>query len=359
MRILTIIGARPQFIKASIISNLLKDSKDIEEIIVNTGQHFDSNMSDVFFNELEIPIPKYDLNIHSTSHGDMTGRMIQAIEVVLQLEKPDMVLVYGDTNSTLAGAISASKMHIPIAHVEAGLRSYDKQMPEETNRVLTDYMSTLLFCPTEKSVKNLMKENIKENVFFVGDVMYDLFLKYKNKCKDREIKSVKEHYCLMTIHREENTTEEKLQTILSMIQKVSIKYDLNFIFPIHPRTEKLIKDKKEFDRILFISPVSYLDMLCLEMNSRLIITDSGGVQKEACWSGVNCITLRKSTEWTETVTTGWNVLSELNHYKLSSAIEWAISNKSDRMIPEYGDGKAGKKIINEIKKTIPPEPDEE
>ena len=352
MKIVTVIGARPQFIKASVISNLLKNRDDIEEVIFNTGQHFDKGMCDVFFNELNIPEPKYNLAINSCSHGKMTGRMMQLMETLLMIEQPDMVLVYGDTNSTLAGALTASKLHIPIAHVEAGLRSYDKRMPEEINRILTDHVSTYLFCPTIQSVKNLLKEGFEaeSGIKLVGDIMYDLFIKYKDKCKGRNIinKLPKKDFCLMTIHREENTTSENIYKILSMVQDVSEKYDLNFVFPVHPRTRKLIKSIIDFPDILFADNMSYTDMLCLEMNSKLIVTDSGGVQKEACWCGVNCITIRNSTEWVETLTTGWNTLVGLDENKFKNMVEYFLTNKNNREIPDYGDGKTGEKIIEEL-----------
>jgi len=293
------------------------------------------------------------LEIHSCSHGKMIGEMIKNIEILLQIEKPDIVLLYGDTNSTLAGAISASKIHIPIAHVEAGLRSYDKKMPEEINRILTDHVSSLLFCPTKQAVKNLLKEGFDiNNIKLVGDVMYDLFLKYKNKCKNRNILNTmpSKNYCLMTIHREENATEEKIKEILSMVQDVCDKFNLNFVFPIHPRTLKFVKHKLDYPKIIFISPVSYMDMLSLELNAKLIVTDSGGIQKEACWSKVSCITIRNSTEWIETIENRWNILTGINKIKFEKAVYNFLVNNYERKIPDYGNGESSEKIINEIVK---------
>lgn len=287
MKIATIIGARPQFIKASVLSNLIVNESNLEEIIIHTGQHFDSMMSDIFFNELEISKPKYNLNISNLSHGSMTGRMIEQIEKILLYEKPDFILVYGDTNSTLAGALTASKLHIPIIHIEAGLRSFNKKMPEEINRKLTDHISEILFCPTKISVENLKQEGITKNVELVGDIMYDSFLYYSKK-SSREFSVfnllglLHKNYCLLTLHREENTNNfSNVFLLLSTLNKLNY----NIVFPMHPRTYNFLKKNyfkfEDFDKIIFTNPVSYLDMIELEKNAKIIFTDSGGIQKEA------------------------------------------------------------------------------
>ena len=351
-KIITIIGARPQFIKASIISNIIKDIDNIEEIIVHTGQHFDKNMSKIFFDELQIPEATYNLNINKMSHSRMTSMMLEDLGDILEDENPNMVLLYGDTNSTLSGALAASKLNIPISHIEAGLRSYDKKMPEEINRIITDHISSLLFCPTEQSIKNLLKEGFtsETGIRFVGDVMYDLFLKYKNVCKDRKIlKDIPKNYILITIHREDNTTKEKINKILSIMENTCKEYDIKVVFPVHPRTFKLIDFTKKYEGIYFINPVSYMDMLCLEMNSKLIVTDSGGVQKEACWCKIDCITLRDSSEWVETIQMGWNELCNIDENEFFNYLN-NIKILRNRENPNYGNGKSGEKIIEEILK---------
>jgi len=326
MKILTVVGARPQFIKLAPLSKILREN-GISEIIVHTGQHYDENMNDLFFKELEIPEPDYNLGIGSGNHGEQTGRMLIEIEKIMLKEKPDLVIVYGDTNSTLAGALAASKLHIKLAHVEAGLRSFNKRMPEEINRVLTDHVSDILFCPTQTAVENLKNEGIIIGVYLVGDVMFDALLHFskisdmKSNVLERLNIKPKEYY-LATIHRAENTDNyERLKNILTAFSKM----DEMVVFPIHPRTRKMINyygldDLIRKDNIKVIDPVGYLDMLKLERNAKAILTDSGGVQKEAFWLKVPCITLRDETEWIETVNLGWNRLVGSNVEKILEAV---------------------------------------
>jgi UDP-GlcNAc3NAcA epimerase len=357
MKCLTIIGARPQFIKAATVSRALQLHLNIEEILVHTGQHYDENMSEVFFQELEIPKPKYNLNIGSGSHGSQTGKMLEAIEQVLLKEKPDWVLVYGDTNSTLAGALAAVKLHIPVAHVEAGLRSFNRKMPEEINRVLTDRSSDLLFAPTEIAVKNLDREGIdSEKIHLVGDVMYDAALFYgtkaetKNDILDR-LNLTSQQYILATIHRAENTDNpQRLQAIFESL--TLINRDIPVILPLHPRTKNLLFQQgmlEQIDKeIQLIEPVGYLDMVMLEKNARLIATDSGGVQKEAFFYSVPCLTLRAETEWIELVKSGWNTLvnpdrgsQEIYHYFQLSLNKTKLDRHN-----LYGNGDSAVKIAN-------------
>jgi UDP-GlcNAc3NAcA epimerase len=326
MKILTVVGARPQFIKLAPLSKILREN-GINEIIVHTGQHYDENMNDLFFKELEIPEPDYNLGIGSGNHGEQTGRMLIEIEKIILKEKPELVIVYGDTNSTLAGALAASKLHIKLAHVEAGLRSFNKRMPEEINRVLTDHVSDILFCPTQTAVENLKKERITNGVYLVGDVMFDALLHFskisdmKSNILERLNIKPKEYY-LVTIHRAENTDNyERLKNILIAFSKM----DEIVVFPIHPRTRKMINyyglsDLLENNNVKVIDPVGYLDMLKLEKNAKAILTDSGGVQKEAFWLKVPCITLRDETEWIETVNLGWNRLVGSNVEKILEAV---------------------------------------
>lgn len=324
MKILSIIGARPQFIKCAPLSRKLR--QDHEEILVHTGQHYDKNMSDVFFEELGIPKPDCNLGIGSASHGEQTGKMLTEIEKLLIREKPDMVVVYGDTNSTLAGSLAASKLHIPVAHIEAGLRSFDRTMPEEINRVLTDHASNLLFCPTETAVRNLNNEGITENVHNVGDVMMDA-LQYNIKiAKERskildDLSLSPKDFMIATVHRASNT--DRIEN-LSSIVNAFCSADANIVFPVHPRTEKYLRQYRLWDKLCLhtkvISPVGYLDMLKLMSNSKKILTDSGGVQKEAYMLGVPCITMRENTEWVETVDDGWNVLVGTDYTKIIGGI---------------------------------------
>lgn len=359
-KIITIVGARPQFIKAAAVSRAIRDEffNEIEEIIVHTGQHYDENMSRVFFDEMDIPEPRYNLEISGGGHGKMTGRMLEAIERVLVNEKPQWVLLYGDTNSTLAGALAAAKLNIPIAHVEAGLRSFNMQMPEEINRIVADKLSSLLFCPTTTAVDNLLKEGVVNGVMNVGDVMYDVAMFYKNKAIEKnriinKLNLVKKKFVIATCHREENTNDEyRLLEILYGLSKVA--KILPVVLPIHPRTKKILSEKGLLgilDNVLLINPVSFLDMVALVQSASAVLTDSGGVQKEAFFYGVPCITMRNETEWIETVSLGWNKLVGAN----STAIEREVKNYLTSPISKlrsnpYGDGSAAKKIISKILK---------
>lgn len=324
MKTLTVIGARPQFIKAATISNKIRENGN-SEILVHTGQHYDNNMSDIFFEELGIPKPDYNLNIGSANHGHQTGNMLIALEDIYLKEKPDMVLVYGDTNSTLAGALCASKLLIPVAHVEAGLRSFNMKMPEEQNRIVTDHLSNLLFAPTETAVANLTKENIINGVHNTGDVMYDAINLFKERAKKvskitNELGLDKEEYILSTIHRAENTNSiERLTSIINALSNCGRK----IILPLHPRTKKFISEYnlKIGDNIKVIDPVGYLEMLSLQEHACKIVTDSGGVQKEAYFLKKPCITMRDETEWIETVQNGWNKIVGSDTSKILDAIE--------------------------------------
>lgn len=357
MKILTILGARPQFIKASILSNYFKDDNYFDEIIVHTGQHFDSNMSNIFFKELNIPNPKYNLNVNNVSPSQMISNICKEMTEIINNEKPEYILVYGDTNSTLAGAISAKHHNIKCIHVEAGLRSYNKQMPEEFNRCVTDYFSHYLFCPSKNSFQNLDDDYIKGYKYIVGDVMYDLFLKTKNFITDEILeknKILKKKYILLTIHRAENTLHhEQLLYFLNFLNEEISKYNMKIVFPIHPRSFNLIKnsDILNYQNIKFIEPVSYLDMISLERNSLIIMTDSGGVQKEAYWNKIPCITLRNETEWVETIHLGCNKLTGLNHFRVSKTLNYFLEKNIELKFKEhiYGDGFSGQKIFKILK----------
>jgi len=355
-KIITIIGARPQFIKAAMISKELKGKT--EEIIVHTGQHYDKNMSDVFFEQLEIPRPKYNLGIGSSSHGKQTGEMLAKIEEVLIKEKPDYVMVYGDTNSTLAGALAAAKLLIPVIHIEAGLRSYNMKMPEEQNRVLTDHISKILICPTSVATENLKKEGITQYVYKTGDVMCDSVLYYSKVAEQKidcsninvtpiyENKQVREWY-LATIHRAENTMDTKN---LSVILKVFNKLDKTVIFPVHPRIRKMIdelNEKNKYSNIYFIEPVDYLTMLYLTKNASKVVTDSGGLQKECYILDTPCITIREQTEWIETLKMGYNILAKPEENELYTKIVNAKIEDSNK-VDYYGNGKASEEICNLI-----------
>ncbi len=348
MKIVTILGARPQFIKASVVSCAFNRA-GINEIIIHTGQHFDTMMSDIFFKDLELPQPHYHLNIHSLNHGAMTGRMMERIEEVLLQDKPDWICVYGDTNSTLAGALVGAKLHIPIAHVEAGLRSFNRDMPEEINRVITDHLSQLLFAPTPLAVKCLQKSGISQGVHLVGDVMMDTILRYQAKAKHRydilaKYQLSNNKFYLATIHRPSNTDDSgRLSSILDSFTRL----DCPVVFPIHPRTLAQIH-KQELSHYLAaesikaISPVSYLDMLSLENACRAVITDSGGMQKEAYILGRPCFTLRNETEWKETVELGWNQLVQPETLSQSIA-NFSQPSESPTL---YGKGDAATKIAD-------------
>jgi UDP-GlcNAc3NAcA epimerase len=353
-KILTILGARPQFIKASAFSSLISKNSAIIEEIIHTGQHYDENMSAVFFDELGIPKPKYFLEVGSHTHGVQTAHMLEKIERIMLDEKPDLTLVYGDTNSTLAGALAASKLHIPIAHVEAGLRSYNKKMPEEINRVLTDHVASLLFAPTKISALNLTAEGIHENlIHVVGDVMFDVALfqadralKYSDILEKQNLNSG--DYILATIHRAENTDDPDIMAgIANALRQLGSRHKL--IMPLHPRTRAIFIKLGLFESLEksahFIPPVSYLDMVMLEKNAKLIMTDSGGVQKEAFFYNVPCVTIRTETEWVELVELGWNVLvNPSDPEQIVNKVEHSIGSKGKLEFP-YGHGTAANEIL--------------
>jgi UDP-GlcNAc3NAcA epimerase len=352
MKILTIVGARPQFIKASALSRAILNNPNFEEVIVHTGQHFDANMSDVFFNEMEIPTPKYHLNINSLSHGAMTGRMIEEIEKVILAEKPDVLLVYGDTNSTLAGALAAKKIHIKVAHVEAGLRSFNMAMPEEINRILTDRISDFLFCPTDTAINNLKAEgydNFDCEVIKSGDVMYDAALYYKKKAQststilaDNNIESG--NYILATIHRQENTDyKPNLAGIVEALNEVNA--NTKVIVPLHPRTKKIIADSGLSIDFAVIDPVGYIDMVQLTANAKLIMTDSGGLQKEAFFFGKNCVTMREQTEWVELVNHGFNITTGAVKDSIVNAYKIMLNKQNNFDVNLYGTGNAAEEIL--------------
>lgn len=349
MKILTIVGARPQFIKAAVLSRCIAVSGHITEVLVHTGQHYDSNMSDIFFDELDIPRPNHHLGIGGGTHGQNTGRMLEKIEALMQVEKPDWVLVYGDTDSTLAGALAASKLHIPVAHVEAGLRSFNHRMPEEINRVLTDHVSTLLFAPTETAVTYLSKEGIVgDKVQLVGDVMYDAALYYRQRAKpplgDFMASCVPNSFVLCTIHRAENTDhKERFNSILNGL--AGSPYPV--VLPIHPRARRCLTQMglKIPANVHAIDPVSYLEMMWLEMNCKLVVTDSGGVQKEAYFHGKQCITVREETEWTELVVIGANQLVGVESNKIIQALNQSYVGENLGKYDLYGQGNAAEKIL--------------
>ncbi|MFA5386576.1 MAG: UDP-N-acetylglucosamine 2-epimerase (non-hydrolyzing) [Candidatus Paceibacterota bacterium] len=324
IKVLCVVGARPNFIKIAPLFNEFKKNKKIKPILVHTGQHYDFEMSQIFFQELKIPKPDYNLNVGSGSHAWQTAKVIEKLESVILKEKPNLVIVVGDVNSTLAGALVAAKLHIPIAHIEAGLRSFDKTMPEEINRVLTDHISDFLFCPTKTAVENLKKEGIKKRIYDVGDVMQDVLVSSIAKIgKSKLLKKLRlkpKQYLLLTIHRASNSDNlDSLRKILEAIEESGEKV----ILPAHPRIRKQFKKLKirKFKNIKIIDPVSYFNMLVLEKNAKRIVTDSGGVQKEAYWLGIPCVTLRKETEWVETVQSGHNILVGTNKKKIIKAIK--------------------------------------
>ncbi|MDA8354598.1 MAG: UDP-N-acetylglucosamine 2-epimerase (non-hydrolyzing) [Firmicutes bacterium] len=350
MKVVTVVGARPQFIKAAPVSRSLRS--DAKEILVHTGQHYDTAMSDVFFTELQIPRPDYHLGIGSKSHGAQTGEMLAGVEEVLQKEQPDWVLVYGDTNSTLAGALAASKLHIPVAHVEAGLRSFNRRMPEELNRVLTDHVSSLLFCPTETAVRHLEAEGITDGVHQVGDVMMDavtfnLELAREQSTILEQLSLEEENYLLITLHRAENTDDpSRLQSIVSALNSLSIPA----VLPLHPRTaHKMELYGLTFGnpRLQVVDPVGYLDMLRLEANASKILTDSGGVQKEAFLLNIPCITMRDETEWTETVDQKTNILVGADKREIIECVE-SFQVDFSRVDPVFGDGNAADRIVERL-----------
>jgi UDP-GlcNAc3NAcA epimerase len=351
MKILTVIGARPQFIKAATVSRKLKE-KGITEILIHTGQHFDQNMSQVFFDEMDIPEPHYNLGIHSTSHAEMTGQMMVGIESIASKLKPDLLLVYGDTNSTMAGALAASKLHIPVAHVEAGLRSFNMQMPEEVNRIVTDHISKYLFCPTQTAFDNLSREGFSHgdrNVTVTGDVMYDSVVYYKQRAAERSglMRTMElngKSFILATLHRAENTNDPvRLKAICAALNEIHKTNQV--VMPIHPRTRSYISQNNIEFNVTLIDPVGYFDMLALLEGCKLVMTDSGGLQKESYFFGKFCITLRDETEWLELVDAGVNALAGASTRRILDAWKSNINRPVDRIPSLYGDGNAAGKIV--------------
>ena len=375
-KILTIVGARPQIIKSSAISRAIKNkySNELKEVIVHTGQHYDENMSKVFFDEMGIPEPDHNLNVGSGSHGAMTAKMLEGLEQIYLQEKPDAVLVYGDTNSTIAGALAAIKIHIPVVHVEAGLRSFNKSMPEEVNRIACDHMSSILFTPTKAGLVNLEKEgfDIKYSgkasadhprVYLCGDIMFDNSLYFSEVSDDRssivqDLQLEKNGYILVTIHRDSNTdVAANLEQIFRALLEVSQKSGLKIVLPIHPRTKHKLKDQLSpelFERLenekrfIIVPPAGFLDIIALEKNSRLIITDSGGLQKEAFFFQKPCVILRPQTEWIEIVENGNAILADASENRILQAFD-RLMNKSDFTYPPiFGDGKAAEFICEQL-----------
>jgi UDP-GlcNAc3NAcA epimerase len=361
VKLITIVGARPQFIKAAAVSKALR-LEDIDEHVLHTGQHYDDNMSDVFFRELGIPEPHWNLGIGGASHGSMTGAQLAGIEAVLIQEKPDALLVYGDTNSTLAGALAAAKLHIPVAHVEAGLRSFNRRMPEEVNRVLTDHASRWLFAPTEAAIGNLHREGMTgEGVCLVGDVMYDAALHFASVSVARSTRPAVfaalagRPYVLTTIHRAENTDEvERLRFIVQAL--IALAGEIDVVWPVHPRTRSALArlgfDMQGKKSLHCIEPLGYLDMVEMEQAARLVVTDSGGVQKEAFFFGKPCVTLRSETEWVELVDAGWNRLAPpTSTESLLKAFRAALGTTGE-VIKPYGGGDAARRIASILKGSV-------
>jgi UDP-GlcNAc3NAcA epimerase len=374
-KIVTIIGARPQIIKASAISRAIETSfkNEINEIIVHTGQHYDQNMSQIFFEELGIPNPNYNINVGSGRHGKQTAKMIEGIEEILLKENPDAVILYGDTNSTIAGSLAASKIHIPIVHIEAGLRSFNKKMPEEINRIACDHMSSLLFSPTNQGILNLKKEGFSTdtnnkasmdnpNIYHCGDIMLDnsmYFGQNEHSSKLMDTLELEEgNYVLCTIHRDNNTDSEKnLNNILKALLNCQEKTNLKIVLPLHPRTKNKISELKNQElvkkltnnvNISIIPPAGFIDIITLEKKSRLIITDSGGLQKEAYFFKKPCVILREQTEWVEIVENGNAILTGSDYDKINDAIKHLLSKNDFTYPPIFGDGKAGQFICSKI-----------
>lgn len=350
LKILTIIGARPQFIKAAVVSRALKRSSVLQEVIVHTGQHYDNNMSEIFFSEMQIPMPSYNLAVQETLHGAMTAKMLVGIEEILPKEDPDVVLVYGDTNSTLAASLAAAKMHFPVAHVESGLRSFNMKMPEEINRIVTDKLSRVLFCPTEQALKNLASEGFNNNLHYIyntGDVMMDAAMYYFEKSNDALIKRMHlepGNYILSTIHRAENTNDPaNLSTIIDALNELNKQ--MQVVIPLHPRTAKLLQQQKKETTFTIIEPVGYFDMLQLLANCKIVITDSGGLQKEAYFFRKFCVIMREQTEWVELLAGGYSNLAGSDTKKITSMAFDFIQKNFPLSSGLYGDGNAGEKII--------------
>ncbi|MBI3584676.1 MAG: UDP-N-acetylglucosamine 2-epimerase (non-hydrolyzing) [Nitrospinae bacterium] len=355
MKLVTVVGARPQFIKAAMISREIAKYPEIEEIIIHTGQHFDKNMSDIFFEEMKIPLPHYNLKINSMNHGAMMGKMLECIEDILLYEKPDFLMVYGDTNSTLAGALAAKKLHIGVIHVEAGLRSFNMRMPEEINRVLTDRISDILCCPTKKSVENLKNEgfeNLQCQVVKTGDVMQDAAWFYQDISGMKsqiicQLTLENKNFILCTIHRAENTDDlSRLSSIISALNEIAKEVDI--ILPLHPRTVKILEKNNLQIEFRVIPPVGYFDMIELLRKTTLVLTDSGGLQKEAFFFAKPCVTLRDETEWTELVECGFNRLAGTEKNKIIESYREMRKVKLNFNVNLYGNGDAAKNIIETI-----------
>lgn len=374
MKIITIIGARPQIIKAAAISREISEnySNIIEEVIVHTGQHYDENMSEIFFEELNIPKPNYNLNVGSASHGIQTSKMIEGLEKIIEIEKPDYIILYGDTNSTLAGAVTASKMHISIVHIESGLRSFNRRMPEEVNRIVCDHLSTLLFAPTETGYSNLIKEGFSESktlphtpdnpgIFNFGDIMYDNTLYFSELAAKKslilgDLQLKPNQFILLTVHRDHNTDiKENLESIFRAVLKISER--VKIVLPLHPRTKnklngllsnELLQEITSNNNLLIVEPVSFLDMIELEKNSKMIITDSGGVQKEAYFFSKPCIILRPETEWVEILETGMAKLAGSDYLKIVESFEEYMGKKEGKFPEIFGNGMASKLICKKI-----------
>jgi len=349
-KIITIVGARPQFVKAAAVSRVLRTAEGLQEVLVHTGQHYDYAMSDIFFEELSIPRPDYNLHVGSGLHGEQTAAMLKGIEEILIKERPAAVMVYGDTNSTLSGALAASKLHIPVAHVEAGLRSFNRRMPEEINRVLTDHLSQWLFVPTSQAAANLAREGVSSSgVYTTGDVMYDAVLFYAERTREEDLSKLgipATDFILATVHRAENTDDgSRLLSIFNALREISLSHPV--VVPLHPRTLKLLQGlgwQNDASRLQLIEPVGYLTMLALQQRSALVITDSGGLQKEAYFLGKHCLTLRNETEWVELVEHGFNdLVSDITHLPalVQSRYKRAVDSGACLL---YGDGKSGQKI---------------
>ena len=356
IRFATIVGARPQFIKAATVSRVLRQAdyvREAEEVLVHTGQHYDENMSKVFFDELDIPPPRYNLEISGGRHGEMTGRMLAAVEDVLLLERPDGVLVYGDTNSTLAGALAAAKLHIPVAHIEAGLRSFNMRMPEEINRIMADRLSSLLFCPTDTAVANLAHGGVTAGVYNVGDVMFDASLYYRDVARARGTAMQRlgveaGKFALATCHRAENTDDpRRLEGILTGLGRVAA--EMPVVLPLHPRTRQVVAMQGldgHLGPLRVTDPLPFLDMVQLEQAARVIVTDSGGVEKEAFFYEVPCVTMRDETEWVETVEGGWNVLVGADADRIASGVLGAHPGRSG--LTPYGEGRAAPETVRRL-----------
>jgi UDP-GlcNAc3NAcA epimerase len=357
MKILTIVGARPQFIKAATISRAVASMDGVEEVIIHTGQHFDANMSEVFFKEMDIPEPRYNLNIHSLGHGAMTGRMLEAIELVIIGEQPEVLLVYGDTNSTLAGALAARKLHVKVGHVEAGLRSFNMAMPEEVNRILTDRISDFLYCPTDSAVANLRAEgfdHFQSEVVRTGDVMLDAARYYAEHSAEKSTLDpslLRGDFALCTLHRAENTDDPgRLRAFAEALNR--IHHDSRVLLPLHPRTKAKLKAAGIKLNVDLIDPVGYFEMIELLKHCKLVLTDSGGLQKEAFFFGKHCVTLREQTEWVELVEQGYNVLAHADAGDIFEKYQEMRFRKSDFTKVLYGDGSTANEIVKHLQHSL-------